>query len=53
LKAWQDLVAAKPLKVSSLMRSTATYLAGLMAQRKGGLAAEFTSAIPSRAWLTR
>jgi len=42
LKAWQDLAAAKPLKVSSLMRSTATYLAGLMAQRKGGLAAEFT-----------
>jgi len=41
LTTWVDLVAAKtPLKLSSLQRQTATYIAVLMAQRKGALSAE-------------
>jgi|SRR5215469_17042563 len=43
LGSWADLVAAKvPLKLSSPERRTAAYLAVLMAQRKGALAAEVT-----------
>jgi len=41
LATWADLAAAKtPLKMSSLPRQTATYIAVLMAQRKGALSAE-------------
>jgi tripartite-type tricarboxylate transporter receptor subunit TctC len=41
LVTWADLGAAKaPLKLSSLPRQTATYIAVLMVQRKGALAAE-------------
>ena len=43
LKNWADIgAAAKPLKVSSLQRHTAAYLALLMAERKGGLAPDVT-----------
>jgi tripartite-type tricarboxylate transporter receptor subunit TctC len=43
LATWADLAAAKaPLKMSSLQRQTATYIAVLMAQRKGALSAEDT-----------
>ncbi len=43
LTTWTDLVAAKaPLKLSSLQRQTATYIAVLMAQRKGARSAEDT-----------
>src|SRR5262249_15052206 len=43
LKSWADLAAAKPLKVSSPMRATSTYIAELMIERKGGLATEVTT----------
>ena len=43
LKTWAELAgAAKPLKVSSLERATAAYVAELMIERKGGLATEVT-----------
>jgi len=42
LKAWADLAAVKPLKVSSLPRATPTYLATLMMERQGGLALALT-----------
>jgi tripartite-type tricarboxylate transporter receptor subunit TctC len=42
LKAWADVAAAKPLKVSSLERATAAYVAELMMERKGGIATEVT-----------
>jgi tripartite-type tricarboxylate transporter receptor subunit TctC len=42
-KAWADVTAAAtPLKVSSLQRATAAYVAELMIERKGGLATEVT-----------
>jgi len=40
LKAWSDLAAAKPLKVSCPERATASYVAELMMERKGGIATE-------------
>jgi tripartite-type tricarboxylate transporter receptor subunit TctC len=40
LKAWSDLAAAKPLKVSCPERATASYVAALMMERKGGIATE-------------
>lgn len=44
LGSWADLAAAKaPVKLSSLAHQTATYIAVLMVQRKGGLSAEVTT----------
>ena len=40
LKSWSDLAAAKPLKVSTMMRASASYLGQLMMARKGGIAGE-------------
>src|SRR6185369_1906855 len=38
LKTWADLAAAKTLlKISTVQRGTATYVAALMMERKGGL----------------
>jgi tripartite-type tricarboxylate transporter receptor subunit TctC len=43
LKTWAELAAATtPLKVSSLQRATAAYLAELMIERKGRLATQVT-----------
>ena len=42
VKTWADVVAAKPLKVSSLQRATAAYVAALMMERKGGVTTEVT-----------
>jgi tripartite-type tricarboxylate transporter receptor subunit TctC len=42
LKAWADLAATKPLKISSLERATAAYVAELMLARKGGIVAQVT-----------
>lgn len=40
LKRWADLAGARGLKVSSLERGTAAFVAELMMERKGGLAME-------------
>ena len=51
LKTWAELAAAEtPLKVSSLQRATAAYVAALMIERKGGLATRSRCATRSARW---
>jgi tripartite-type tricarboxylate transporter receptor subunit TctC len=42
LKTWPDLATLKPLKMSTLPRATAGYVAALMMERKGAIATELT-----------
>jgi tripartite-type tricarboxylate transporter receptor subunit TctC len=48
LRTWTDVAAAKSLKVSTMMRASASYLGELMMARKGGIAGEaaMTKGIP-------
>ena len=40
IKSWSDVSAAKSLKVSTMMRASASYLGELMIRRKGGISGE-------------